>query len=625
MRACSEPAEVTQALPLQHVRLPRPAPANLSILVPELASARPGSPGSATILLEQAALAAPPFGRRTPWTSLQAMTATGRPIWLDTAPTQPPSAAEAARTATLLAAIGRARVGGAFWTAPPDLALTAAKTLACLPTEPGRAAAMIARVCASEAASTVVLLTPAHPGIICQARASGCRVAIAPCDPWPLLDAVETVHVAEPTPLAVLALAAGRQLICADLAPDQSRGGLLHAARYADPFRARQCSPEEVVFILAEWRRLGDVGRGIGSMVQVAWWKRRAVTALLDHGAGPPPAFASPARAVALARRRAGSVLVWPSVMPASLPSLAAAAAVPVWQLEDGFVRSVGLGADSAPPCSLVIDRNGIYFDPVTPSDLEVLLQTAPFPADLLARATTLIDHLVTRQITKYNTGAACRPLDSPPGRRVLLVPGQVSDDRSVLLGGAGISDNLDLLARVRARAPDAFIVYNPHPDVDAGQRAGAIPDAAALRFADTIVRGVALPALLAQADELHTLTSLAGFEALLRQRPVTTYGQPFYAGWGLTTDLAPIPRRTRRLTLQQLVAATLLLYPRYLDPVTELPCPIEILLERLAAPQLWHPGPRIRLRQAYGRAKGRWRGWWHAATASADQPAHHR
>ena len=61
-------------------------------------------------------------------------------------------------------------------------------------------------------------------------------------------------------------------------------------------------------------------------------------------------------------------------------------------------------------------------------------------------------------------------------------------------------------------------------------------------------------------------MTSLVGFEALLRSIPVTCYGIPFYAGWGLTHDRHNIPRRTRQITLQQLIAATLILYPRYIN-----------------------------------------------------------
>ena len=78
--------------------------------------------------------------------------------------------------------------------------------------------------------------------------------------------------------------------------------------------------------------------------------------------------------------------------------------------------------------------------------------------------------------------------------------------------------------------------------------------------------------------DEVHVNTSLAGFEALLRGKAVTTYGVPFYAGWGLTRDLGPVPaRRTAKRSIDELVAAALLIYPRYLDPVTGLPCPAEV------------------------------------------------
>jgi capsular polysaccharide export protein len=74
------------------------------------------------------------------------------------------------------------------------------------------------------------------------------------------------------------------------------------------------------------------------------------------------------------------------------------------------------------------------------------------------------------------------------------------------------------------------------------------------------------MEALLQAADEVHVLTSLAGFEALLRGKAVTCYGQPFYAGWGLTHDMTPHARRTRSLQLDELVAGALLLYPLYLS-----------------------------------------------------------
>jgi capsular polysaccharide export protein len=71
---------------------------------------------------------------------------------------------------------------------------------------------------------------------------------------------------------------------------------------------------------------------------------------------------------------------------------------------------------------------------------------------------------------------------------------------------------------------------------------------------------------LYGQVDAIHVLTSLAGFEALLRGVPVHTWGLPFYAGWGLTQDQLACPRRGRQLSLNALVHGTLIDYPRYVS-----------------------------------------------------------
>ena len=199
------------------------------------------------------------------------------------------------------------------------------------------------------------------------------------------------------------------------------------------------------------------------------------------------------------------------------------------------------------------------------------------------------------------STGAAVTT-----GKRRILVPGQVEDDRSVLTGGGRVRTNLDLLKQVRERAPDAHIVYKPHPDVEAGHRIGSIADDVALGIADEIVRNQPITSLIDSVDEVHVITSLAGFEALLRGKPVTTYGVPFYAGWGLTEDLGEVPaRRTARRTLDELVAAALLLYPRYLDPMTGLPCPPEVLILRLSDGLVAAPaGTLITLRRLQGRLR---------------------
>jgi capsular polysaccharide export protein len=302
--------------------------------------------------------------------------------------------------------------------------------------------------------------------------------------------------------------------------------------------------------------------------------------------------------------------------MPQGLPARAAAAGVPLVRLEDGFIRSAGLGVLLAPAASLAIDDQGIHYDPGQESALEALLARTEFTPALLARAARLRQALLAAGITKYNLPGTAPALALPPGRRVILVPGQVEDDAAMRLGGTGLRTNLALLAAVRRENPEALLLYKPHPDVEAGMRRGAIPPAVAATLADHVLAKVPIGALYGLVDEVHVITSLAGFEALLRGLRVVTHGQPFYAGWGLTEDRDPPPRRGHPLSLDALVAATLILHLRCLDPVTGLPCPPELLVERLAQapprPPRRHPVPAP-LRAFTARVSRFLAGWWAA------------
>jgi capsular polysaccharide export protein len=245
--------------------------------------------------------------------------------------------------------------------------------------------------------------------------------------------------------------------------------------------------------------------------------------------------------------------------------------------LEDGFLRSAGLGVDLVQPLSWVMDRRGIYYDPARPSDLEVLLHDTHFDDALLERARALRAAIVAMRITKYNVGRETwkRPAGAA---RVILVPGQVEADASIRLGAPGIRTNSALLTAVRAANPDAYVLYKPHPDVLAGMRAEG---AGARTDCNALAGDVPMARLLEEVDEVHTLTSLAGFEALLRGKRVVAYGQPFYAGWGLTTDFLPPPRRGRRLTVDELVAGALILYPCYVSRTTgQFTTPERVLVE---------------------------------------------
>ncbi len=242
--------------------------------------------------------------------------------------------------------------------------------------------------------------------------------------------------------------------------------------------------------------------------------------------------------------------------------------------MEDGFLRSVGLGSNLVPPLSLVIDRRGLYYDATKPSDLETILLSHSFPDIVVNRAQKLRQALIDHRVTKYNLGGKDVALSGwkKPGRRMLLVVGQVPGDASLRYGSnGGPADDQQLMAAVRAAHPDDFIIYKPHPDVVSGNRPGRAECSAASMLADLTVEDGDMLNLVEQCDEVHTMTSLTGFEALIRGKKVVCYGMPFYAGWGLTEDKTILPddRRGRVLTVNQLVAGTLILYPEYIHPVT--------------------------------------------------------
>lgn len=259
--------------------------------------------------------------------------------------------------------------------------------------------------------------------------------------------------------------------------------------------------------------------------------------------------------------KQPAALLLWGATpRPAGVPE-----AMPVVRMEDGFLRSVGLGAELTRPLSWVVDTRGMYYDTTLASDLEWILQNAVFSEPFLARASALRKALVTAGVTKYNVGQGT--WTRPKGvTRVILVPGQVESDASIARGGATVRANMALLRTVREANPDAYIVYKPHPDVEARLRILGEQEEAAGQWCDAFVRDVPMERMLTAVDEVHTMTSLSGFEALLRGLRVVCYGHPFYAGWGLTQDIAPVPRRSRNLTLDELVAGALILYPLYLN-----------------------------------------------------------
>uniref|UniRef100_UPI0035A26021 capsular polysaccharide biosynthesis protein n=1 Tax=Aeromonas caviae TaxID=648 RepID=UPI0035A26021 len=459
------------------------------------------------------------------------------------------------------------------------------------------------------------LLLRTHPdtrfgkksGVLARLRPSDVEIVADHCHPHALLNLVDAVYTVS-SQLGFEALLLGKPVYCFGmpfyagwgLTQDSKQcerrtvqvslaqlvaAALICYPRYLDPVIGQRCEVEEVIAIIARqqkaaprWRRLYLVGFSL--------WKRAFMQAFCQPLAEELCFVRKPPK------RLTGDeqVLVWGSRYPELTSAI---------RVEDGFIRSKGLGSNLCRPSSLSLDPVGIYFDSRSPSGLEQLLNYQELTQSQLDRGEQLLTLLRQNKVSKYNVGAPTHFTPPADGRPLVLVVGQVDGDASILTGSPTIRSNEQLLWAVRAAKPEAHILYKPHPDVVAGNRAGAISAACLAECVDSQVLDIGLTSLYPHVDELHTMTSLSGFEALVQGVKVTTWGQPFYSGWGLTTDAHPPARRQRKLPLAALVYLTLVAYPLYIDWQSGLWISPEQLIRQLAAQG-----------QSSGHKSSRWQRW---------------
>ncbi|HWH73660.1 MAG TPA: hypothetical protein VNV16_05295 [Methylibium sp.] len=266
-------------------------------------------------------------------------------------------------------------------------------------------------------------------------------------------------------------------------------------------------------------------------------------------------------------------------------------AGLPYVALEDGFLRSVGLG-DTDAALSLVVDDLGIYYDASAPSRLERLIACERTPAEQ-ARAAALARAWCAGRLSKYNHAPESAPPHAEPH---VLVVDQTQGDASIVHGLADAGSFARMLEAALDEHPRRPLLLKVHPDVVAGRKRGhfeRLTPGQAARVT-LIANDVHAPALLERAAAVYTVTSQMGFEALLWERPLRCFGMPFYAGWGLSDDALAAPARratAHRVTREALVHAALIDYPRCLDPLT---------LQRAAPERLveWMSGQRRRVAQ---------------------------
>ena len=474
------------------------------------------------------------------------------------------------------------------------------------------------------------LIVKRHPAVAA-GRKQGCipadqlvGVTLIDTDvrPAELLDAVDSVYVVT-SALGFEALLRGKRVTCFG-APFYAGWGLtqdkvltgrrghprtveqvvaaamIRYTRYVDPVTGQRCEAEDALERLISLRDRADRLAGHWSAVGFAPAKRPPVRRLLNSPKGTVRYFWHSSSALADARANNGKLIWWAGKENPIIRAAADSYEGPTVRMEDGFIRSRGLGSDFFGALSVALDDEGVYYDPRTPSRLESLIAGNALSPRQLERARLLREKVVGAGLSKYNLKGSALPADWPTDKPILLVVGQVENDKSILTGCGDIKTNSGLVEAARADYPDHFLIYRNHPDVTSGNRPGLL-DAHAMSEVDAVADDMDIIDLLNACDRLATLTSLSGFEALMRGKPVSVYGRPFYAGWGLTEDRMTFERRGRQISLDELIHAALIDYPVYVTP-EGWHCEAEDLVNILIAARdtPLPPAPRGRIRRWY-------------------------
>ncbi|MCP4343700.1 MAG: hypothetical protein GY799_33710 [Desulfobulbaceae bacterium] len=243
---------------------------------------------------------------------------------------------------------------------------------------------------------------------------------------------------------------------------------------------------------------------------------------------------------------------------------------IPYFRLEDGFIRSVGLGVHGAATFSIVTDDLGIYYDATKPSRLEKILTEHDFCDDIGSeeKAGHAINLIKQFKISKYNATTDLPDADIADNeRKKILVIAQTAGDMSLQYGLGNSFSTSHIINAALLENPGAEVYLKIHPDVIAGKKKSDLDMKQVPAKCRVITRDINPISLLEKIDKVYTKTSQMGFEALLLGKKCVCFGMPFYAGWGLTDDRIICSRRKRKLTVNQVFTGAYILYSRYYNP----------------------------------------------------------
>lgn len=237
--------------------------------------------------------------------------------------------------------------------------------------------------------------------------------------------------------------------------------------------------------------------------------------------------------------------------------------------LEDGFIRSFGLGVEGSPSFSIVKDNVGIYYDATTPSKLENILNSYDFKNNitLMKISKKARAKIVSYKISKYNNFQKIDLSYLDNGKRKILIVAQTYGDSSLEYGLGKSFSTKEMIDDALNKNPNSEIYVKIHPDVLSGKKTSDINKNDIPSICKILTDNANPIELMTYFDKIYTKTSGMGFEALLLDKEVYCYGMPFYAGWSLTNDKLECNRRNRKLTVDEIFAGAYILYSSYYNP----------------------------------------------------------
>lgn len=267
----------------------------------------------------------------------------------------------------------------------------------------------------------------------------------------------------------------------------------------------------------------------------------------------------------------------------------------PLYFVETGFINSIfGFIKNTDIPLkfrrsnAFFIDDMAFYFDAKIPSRIECYLNSddSIISCETSERCRKLISFITSNKLTKYNFQSL--ELDSElqlelgSGSDNILLADQRHSDASILRGNANSESFQRMRDEACSKIPESKIFIKTHPDRFTAKRDCYFTDIKNSNYIKKITEPCNPYTILEKVNTVYVCTSQLGMEALLAGKKVITYGNPIYAGWGLTEDRIPCKRRQRKVTLEELFHAIYLHFTIYVNPYTGKQCELEEFLEAL-------------------------------------------